>query len=1120
MRLTSADLEARIRARCPHALLVEERLVRRAVREDRGITGVRTFVPHTHVYALTQKVLAASIKAEELGLAPPVGDWVLLVPRPDDEFEGDEVEAILLDTWRHLFHARIDEELGRQIADGRLDRVRVLELIDRIGQLPMDEARAVIEDEGLTGPGADDARALVELVALHAELRFFDPPLLARYFPSLAGRDDIAPLFDGLVPAAAVFEATRLDGAPDPATRVAARRAKAGAGDDEDDGRPKWRVRGLIDAARRATHHARDIDAATAAWKARQIAPPGGPEHAEATAHQAEALARLGRRLHALHPGGDSADEWAPALEALLPRARWGMARVEARLLHDLERACDDTEQPAWDIDLGRFIRSFGRAPIRRQESVRQRVAVARHLLRAQRRLVAARIPDADRRRLERLIGGLARAIETRVRDEVGALLRRALAAAGLAPDNLPERVAEAKVVAELCDKMLDRGFIAFGDLRDLIARNQLKLADLRGPGEWLLGDQLLRLDRQCAATLDAAYRKAEVYRRAFHRLSSVLFANVVGRLLVRFALLPALGAFILVEGFDHTVMAVLGWIFGGSPHISSVPLLVGTTVFLFALIHSDAVRRWTVRALKAVGRGLSFFLSDLPELLRELPPIAALRRTRAWQVFREHVWRPALFAVWPTLVVVIAAHDSRLWAYVGLPLAAAISIWFATRRGARFAERTRDWLVVAWHHIRHELVPGLIAAVLDLFKRVVDKVEIVLYVVDQWLRYRRGDSTFGLIVKALFGFVWSIIAYTVRLSVSLVAEPQLNPIKHFPVVTVTHKVTLPASAFVAQELTASMGPAWGNFLGLGVFQLAVPGIAGFLVWEFKENWRLYAKNRQPHLRPAIVGSHGEPVYRLLRPGFHSGTIPTLFRKLRRAERRGRGHEVRRFTEELHHVEEALERFVLRELKTPLVLSGRFAGAESIEVAHVRLTPARIAIEIVDGGDAPPFELAFEEQARFLVANVVNAGWVEGLDPERRALFEGALLGIYKLSGVDLVREQIATVLPERARYDIGARGLVVWPGPTPESGVLKSDFATEIVYPLRLDNALIEPDIRGARPEPPPRPITVSDIAFKRRVVTWPRWTAAWNGGGMVQILDGRPLIAAGARDGDRASG
>ena len=70
---------------------------------------------------------------------------------------------------------------------------------------------------------------------------------------------------------------------------------------------------------------------------------------------------------------------------------------------------------------------------------------------------------------------------------------------------------------------------------------------------------------------------------------------------------------------------------------------------------------------------------------------------------------------------------------------------------------------------------------------------------------------------------------------------------------------------------------------------LLLPGVFGFLVWELKSNWRLYEANRPEALGPLVVGGHGETVVGLLRPGFHSGTLPKLFGRLRTHALRARG---------------------------------------------------------------------------------------------------------------------------------------------------------------------------------------------------------------------------------------
>ena len=58
--------------------------------------------------------------------------------------------------------------------------------------------------------------------------------------------------------------------------------------------------------------------------------------------------------------------------------------------------------------------------------------------------------------------------------------------------------------------------------------------------------------------------------------------------------------------------------------------------------------------------------------------------------------------------------------------------------------------------------------------------------------------------------------------------------------------------------------PAWLAGRAAGVVLFFIPGFAGFLVWELKENWRLYAASQPATLRPEVVGSHGETVRRLL----------------------------------------------------------------------------------------------------------------------------------------------------------------------------------------------------------------------------------------------------------------
>ena len=174
-------------------------------------------------------------------------------------------------------------------------------------------------------------------------------------------------------------------------------------------------------------------------------------------------------------------------------------------------------------------------------------------------------------------------------------------------------------------------------------------------------------------------------------------------------------------------------------------------------------------------------------------------------------------------------------------------------------------------------------------FSGVLEAIERLMYSVDEWLRFRSGETAMALYFKAGLGAIWSLVAYILRFCVTLLIEPQINPIKHFPVVTVSHKLLVPLIPHLAWILETRMGieKGWAWTLASAVI-FSIPGIFGFLVWELKENWRLYAANRKKGLSPIIIGKHGETMVRLLKPGLHSGTLPKLFAKLRRAERKAR----------------------------------------------------------------------------------------------------------------------------------------------------------------------------------------------------------------------------------------
>src|SRR5262249_47407708 len=213
---------------------------------------------------------------------------------------------------------------------------------------------------------------------------------------------------------------------------------------------------------------------------------------------------------------------------------------------------------------------------------------------------------------------------------------------------------------------------------------------------------------------------------------------------------------------------------------------------------------------------------------------------------------------------------------------------------------------------------------------------------------------------------------------------------KHFAVVTVAAKIMIPLIPLLKPLLEAPLLPlghmaAWGFTWTTLLF---LPGLAGFVVWELKENWRLYEANRPKTLRPVVIGHHGETMARLLKPGFHSGTVPKLFARLRKAERTairtGHAKRVRGHMVHLEGVEESVRHFIDRDFLALLLQSRSMAGTP-IALGEILPGAKRFLVELIRPGRVgPALWLSFEEYSGWLVAGIVDPGWVDDLPPAER----------------------------------------------------------------------------------------------------------------------------------------
>jgi hypothetical protein len=471
-----------------------------------------------------------------------------------------------------------------------------------------------------------------------------------------------------------------------------------------------------------------------------------------------------------------------------------------------------------------------------------------------------------------------------------------------------------------------------------------------------------------------------------------------------------------------------------------------------------------------------------------------------------------ALFTTYLLTPLVLTALASVVFPLTGsdwnTAVGGAVAIFLAavllcnTRFGRDTQEAVGDLLIRNWDYLRADLLPGLFRAVVDFFKMILELVERFLYTVDEWLRFKSGEGRLSLAIKCVLAPVWYTLTYVIRFAINLLIEPQINPIKHFPVVTVSHKLLLPTIPMFASFLQTAMDLHKSTAFTLAtVIITSIPGIFGFLVWELKENWKLYRANRSRTLKPVAIGSHGETMVRLLKPGFHSGTLPKIFARLRQAERRAPRRQtwraVHKQVEALHHVEEGLRHFVEREF-LHLLGESKIWGGAPLEVGSIALASNRIRVEFcLPDRSADRLEIAFEEQAGWLVARVSRHGWLADISPAQYQALRTALAGFYKMAGAHLVGEQIEACLePARVGFHVTSEGLAVWPA---------EDLGREVVYRLGGEGTIL-PQPRDGFPAR-----SANRLEFALVPVTWEEWVRVWEQDQLGKNLS--PEVAEGVR-------
>ncbi len=831
-------------ARSSRLRIVPRRALWRAIRFTDKRHGFRDAVVHDRAYWIDRDQLTQSLSPAELGLGENEPSRLLLIAEPTTTIGP----ATWLHVWRELFHAAVDREFDAALQSGRIDASKLIRLPRDLGPAAWHAIRGVLEEEHLILEDDDSVAVARELVAFGCELIHFCPNDWDVFFPGIRPNDDSLGWLFSFMDAGQIFEKIR----PEPA-KLHIRSSELV--DQEIPGHPV--AISEADRGRVRTWAERGNDVCAAILLQR-----GG---------DSGAIERLDRLIDRLRPvvdlDAEAIAQWREAFHWLLPPAAASGWPAERRLLYELQRACLAIERPAFAADVIEWMVTLGRRPVKRELPRTKWVEAHRRFLAAKR--YAGRIGRSNQAdRITELVEHAAAEVEHRARNDLRPAIIATLDEVGLVPASVAERVSRDKLVEELLDGACSRGFLRIGDLRDAIARNRVKLPDLKNAGEWIHGDALIRANRLLAVRLDGVYRRGEVYMRALQRGCSLFFGTAPGRLFTRFVALPFGGSFILIEAIRHMVGAgegLVNWLSGWSATVKGFNMLAGGAagtladnpdlgnkgitwqewlvvgVLLFLLMHWPAFRNRAIQAAK-------WIFVKLPRAISRSPLIHALIANRVTRFVRRYLMTPLLVGILFGGAIELITRDWPSALLVASGAALFVGAFLRTPLGRIFEDHVDEAASRIWRLVSVNFLLGLLTLILHFFQAIFEAIDRAIYAVDEWLRFRPGQSRAVFVFKVGFGAFWFVVTYVFRFAWNLLVEPQINPIKHFPVVTVSHKLLLPLIPSLAKQFQISEKT-------MGTIVFGIPGIFGFLVWELRENWKLYRANSSPTIRPAMVGA-------------------------------------------------------------------------------------------------------------------------------------------------------------------------------------------------------------------------------------------------------------------------
>ncbi|BBM84740.1 hypothetical protein [Candidatus Uabimicrobium amorphum] len=703
-------------------------------------------------------------------------------------------------------------------------------------------------------------------------------------------------------------------------------------------------------------------------------------------------------------------------LSAKIRRERWSTERF---ILLDLENAYIDGNTKFCELSIRSWLFSFGKEKLITPLLYNGQMRRLKHLRSAYKKTQKMKL---EQHLLEKYVDTVRKALDKtkqKISEQIKPVVTAAMEEQNFPCKTLDQKMAFHKVRQGYLNIIGEDGYSYFARLRDLVSRNRMALENLETK-QVFTGDQLIKLDRLLGKKLRGIHRPAELYIHFLQIVSAMFFGTPTGRFMCKFFFFPFGGAVILM-----VLLQILLEHFMPNIDLISGPYILSTGVVLQLFFYVEHSRTWLK---KFIWKPIKYVGTAPIQLLRKFPTV--IQKTLILPFTGSVILFSALyFRFHREILLYKPAHWSHAYYYEIIYTACVVIafIFFNSRLGIIVKNTFIEFIALIVQALGRGVLLRFLSFLLYLSRITLEKIEHASYIVSDYLRLIYGARYTTSLFKAIMALIWFPLAYIITLYIVLFLEPQINPLK-FPIVSITYKLLLVFPEvylqliFMIQNIANAMLPPIMAYTFAWFTGFVFTGLFGFLSWELKENWQLYKENWRKSIAPNRIGRKGKTIVQFLRPGFHSGTIPHLFDKLRHARIKMQQNQrdfspVLPLKREMEVVEHELKTYIKRDFILMLQMHPLFDEKFTIDIENVACTYNTIhtTIAMKNTSEVYRFTIYFQEKNNHLISTIkFSEGDIHNWSRGQQQVFAYLLAVFYKKSAVDFVREHIEFRLHKR----------------------------------------------------------------------------------------------------------